>query len=163
MSSRWVGEAAAAGMTRRAELGRQWDIMGQLMTHLFLSWTQTHKWNCLLSQRERVFTEHSKKNMLNMLIMRAQPERKLHLLLPVMPVATCLTRIQVKSNVTLCASFCTPLHIIHLIHLSFHQNCVNYTLHFKTAFQVLSLIASFLVMVFLSACLNGEAMERESW
>lgn len=110
--------------------------------------------------------EHSKKNMLNMLKMRAQAERKSHLcktlqlsLLPVMPVATCLTKIQVKSNVTLCASFCTPLHIIHLIHLSFCQTCVNYTLHFKTAFQGLSLIASSLVMVFLSACLNEEAME----
>lgn len=74
MRSRWVREAAAAGVTEREELGRQWDIMGQFMTHLFLSRTQTHKWNCILSQRERVLTEQSKKNMLNMLKMRTQPE-----------------------------------------------------------------------------------------
>lgn len=39
--SRWVGKAAVAAVTGRAELGRRWDIMGQFMTHLSLMDTDT--------------------------------------------------------------------------------------------------------------------------
>lgn len=52
----------------REELGRRWDITGQFMTHLFPSWTQKHKCNCILSQRERVLTEYSHKTMPNILL-----------------------------------------------------------------------------------------------
>lgn len=85
-----------------------------------------------------------------------------------MSVATCFNKNTslIKHN-TVCILLNPPpptdKHIIRFILLSFCQTCVYYTSYFKTAFQSLSPIAIFLVMVLLSAFLNGEAMERESW